>query len=82
MDSRQTLVVLDTFEQMLEELYKSNGKVALLYDDNGITRAEGYIREYISGENQKNMVLDSGATIAIKKIVAVNGVFLSDYSEC
>lgn len=82
MDSRKTLVVAETFRKMLLELYHSKVKASLLYDDHGLTRAEDYISDYKDDGENSYILLGSGEKIMIHSVIAVNGTFLSQYSEC
>jgi hypothetical protein len=82
MDKRKTLIVTETFQKMLLELYQANAKAALLYDDQGMTRAEDFIVEYEENGNKSYIILENGQKIMVNSIIAVNGTFLSDYSEC
>jgi hypothetical protein len=82
MDIRQTLVVHATFIQMLNQLKESHHTAALLFDDQGLTREEGLISQIVEDEKGTLVQLDNGRLIPLHSIVAVNGVFLSDYSEC
>lgn len=82
MDKRKTLIVTETFQKMLLELYQANAKAALLYDDHGMTRAEDFIVEYEENGHKSYIILENGQKIMVNSIIAVNGTFLSDYSEC
>lgn len=82
MDIRQTLVVHTTFEQMLNELKENGRPAALLFDEGGLTRHEGTVTQLRDEAGIMNVHLSDGKIIPLKAIVAVNGVFLSDYSEC
>ena len=82
MDSRKTLIVTETFQKMLLELYQSKTKASLLYDDHGLTRAEDYISEFKDNGADSYIILENGEKIPVHTIIAVNGTFLSQYSEC
>lgn len=82
MDSRKTLVVAETFRQMLLELFHSKTKASLLYDDEGLSRAEDYISDIKDDGTDSFIILGNGQKIPINTIIAVNGTFLSQYSEC
>jgi hypothetical protein len=82
MDKRDTLIVHASFLEILESLKASQQKASLLVDDGGIGREEGVIADIIK-EGEKTMIhLNNGSIIKLQNIVAVNGTFLSDYSEC
>lgn len=82
MDSRKTLVSNETFMGMLSGCKENNQKVAMLIDQTGIERREGLIKEIVTNVNEPYIELDNGSIILINTIVAVNGVFISSYSEC
>ncbi|MEI6946283.1 hypothetical protein V9K67_03715 [Paraflavisolibacter sp. H34] len=84
MDIRQTLVVHASFIPLLKQLKESHQKASLLVDENGLSREEGYVAHLLEGEGAEDTLvhLDNGKVITLKSIVAVNGTFLSDYSEC
>ena len=82
MDSRKTLVVTETFKQMLLDLYHAKTRAALLFDDNGLTRAEDFVAEFREDGKDSYIKLENGLEIPVKTIIAVNGTFLSEYSEC
>ncbi|HYH14389.1 MAG TPA: hypothetical protein VD794_04165 [Flavisolibacter sp.] len=82
MDSRATLNVKATFIELMKEAKLSGSKVHLIIDDGGLSREEGFIKS-ISADNEYAIIeLDKGLTIALQKVVAVNGIFLPDYAEC
>ncbi|MCU7549145.1 hypothetical protein OCK74_08465 [Chitinophagaceae bacterium LB-8] len=82
MDSRKTLVVTETFRQILLELHEAKEKASLLYDDDGLTRADDFIQEYKADGDNSYILLENGQKILINRVIAVNGTFLSQYSEC
>lgn len=83
MDCRVTLNENETFLEFLKAYYHSKEKVHLLVDDEGITREEGFIMNMDDGNISSEYIeMDSGIKIPVKKIVAVNGVFLSQFGEC
>jgi hypothetical protein len=82
-DCRVTLNENETFLELLKVYYHSKEKVHLLVDDEGITREEGFIMNMDDGNISSEYIeMDSGIKIPVKKIVAVNGVFLSQFGEC
>jgi len=81
MDIRNTLHTNESFIEVLRESFHSHTKVSLLFDDNGIVRTEGLIKMFSQGP-PATIELDNGLKIEAAKIVAINGLFLSDYSEC
>jgi len=81
-DIRETLPAKGSFHEIILSLYQKKETANILYDDNGLTRANGYIK-YLTEQNEfAYIVLDNGVQININSIVAVNGIFASDYSEC
>lgn len=82
MDKRLTLDIGQTFMELLQQLQSAQIKASMLYDCHGLTRAEGIIREIIFEADQPFVELQSGLTIAVSTIIAVNGIFLPEYSEC
>jgi hypothetical protein len=63
-------------------LYEKKEPANILYDDNGITRASGIITEVSESNQFAYLVLDNGVKINVHAIIAVNGRFAADYSEC
>lgn len=81
-DIRETLSVAEDFYSIILSLYEKKEPVNILFDDNGITRASGNIVELSEQNKIAFLVLDNGTRISINSIVAVNGTFAPDYSEC
>lgn len=82
MDTRKTLDKNETFLVLLQSLFNSQDKASLLVDDNGIIRAEGLITAIYGDAETPYIELDNAMKITLKSIIAVNGTFLPDYSEC
>jgi hypothetical protein len=81
-DIRETLPAKSNFHDIILSLYQKEDLASILYDDNGLTRANGFIK-YLNEQNESAyLVLDNELQININSIVAVNGIFASDYSEC
>jgi hypothetical protein len=80
-DIRETLPEKGNFYEIILSLYQKRGLANILYDDNGLTRAKGYIK-YLNENEFPYLILDNEVQINIISIVAVNGIFASDYSEC
>ena len=81
-DIRETLPAKGSFYDMVLSLWQKKETANILYDDNGLTRANGCIK-YLNEQNESTYLeLDNGVQININLIVAVNGIFASDYSEC
>ena len=82
MDTRITVGDRQSFFQVLEQLHKEQKKASLLYDNNGLTRYEGMISSIVTGSLLPCLRMQDGTEIAISSVVAVNGIFAPDYSEC
>lgn len=81
-DVRQTIGVNASFLPIVQELFESGNKAALLYEDNGVTRANGFITALFEKDGNHFIRLGEQLEIAVKDIYAINGTFASDYSEC
>ncbi|WP_295117994.1 hypothetical protein [uncultured Chitinophaga sp.] len=82
MDTRETIPTGGSFYDLLLDLYKQQKNTSVLYDDNGITRANGLITEMFEKEGKQWVRLSDGAEIRIDTLQAVNGIFSAGYSEC
>jgi hypothetical protein len=82
MDTRETIPTGGSFYPLVMELYEQKQRAAILYDDNGVTRANGYIESVFEREDKQWLKLDDQTEIRIDKLYAINGTFSSDYSEC
>lgn len=82
MDSRITLNVDETFLEIVESSFKQKGKVYLLLDEKGIVRSEGFILSIHKCPSGISIELEDGKKINLKDIVALNGIFRSEYGEC
>lgn len=84
MDQRQTFDSLQKLKTLLQDLYQQQEKAAFLLDQEGLTRMEGRITaiEEQSSPGLTTIVLDQGNQFLLKQVIAVNGQFRSDYSEC
>ena len=82
MDTRLTLNDKQSFFQLLKQLHADQSKVSLLYDNNGLTRYEGMISSILTNSLPPCLRMQDGSQIAISSVVAVNGIFAPDYSEC
>lgn len=81
-DTRETIGVNDTFNQMVRELFESKTVASILYENNGVTRANGLITELVERDGKLVLTLEDGTTIDTTTLHAVNGTFSADYSEC
>jgi hypothetical protein len=83
MDCRVTLNQNETFLELLKAYFHSKEKVHLLVDNDGITREEGFIVNVNDSQvSSEHIEMDNGIEIPVKKIIAVNGVFLPEFGEC
>lgn len=81
-DTRKTLPPKGSFHELIVALYEQQQTASVLYEDNGVTRANGLIRELFEKDGEKWFRLADGTDIRIDSLYAVNGTFSSDYSEC
>jgi hypothetical protein len=81
-DVRETLPVHGNFYSLILSLFENRETANILFDNNGITRANGLIKEISERNKSQFLVLDNDLKIGIHSIIAVNGIFSSDYSEC
>jgi Mg2+/Co2+ transporter CorC len=78
MDKRETFDNLQKLKTILAALQQHH--VSLLLDNEGLSRMEGIIT---SMDERTDVITINGTnTISLNHIVAVNGQFRSDYSEC
>ena len=82
MDTRATIPPGGSFYPVIMELYEKKQIAAILYDDNGVTRANGLIESIFERDGKRWFRLEDQTEIRIDKLYAVNGLFSSDYSEC
>jgi hypothetical protein len=82
MDLRTTLSVNGSFIEMLMDFKKRGTKAEMILDINGLERAEGVIKQIYPDDPNPYLVLQDGRTIVEKTIVALNGIFRTEYSEC
>lgn len=84
MDQRATFHNLPELLSIVLDLFKQKQKASSLIDADGLTRIEGTI-SFIKQENnvgKTTITIDNMTEITIEQIIAVNGLFRSDYSEC
>ena len=82
MDKRTTVTRGDSFLGILTKLKKDKLKASMLLDCKGLIRAEGIVSDIVSNVDQPYVILQSGVKIDLSTIVAINGIFSSEYSEC
>jgi hypothetical protein len=84
MDQRATFESLSQLLSIVSDLFVQKQNASFLVDINGLTRMEGKI-SFIKREkdvSKTTITIDNRSEITINQIVAVNGLFHSDYSEC
>jgi hypothetical protein len=81
-DTRKTIPGNGSFYPVVKELFESKQNAGILYEDNGVTRANGYITALFDKDGKSWIKLDGHLEIAVDQLYAVNGTFSSDYSEC
>lgn len=81
-DKRQTVTSPADFYPIVKDLFAARQKVSVLYEDAGVTRANGNITAIYEKEGVQWMQLNETTNIRIDQLYAVNGTFTSDYSEC
>ncbi len=84
MDQRQTFSDAYELLSFIETLQKDAAKASLLIDNDGLERLEGIITG-ITGNDDPNktcITIDTKQEVTLDDIIAVNGLFRSDYSEC
>ena len=82
MDCRLTLRTDETFLETLTSACEKKNNVYLLLDENGLVHVEGIVKTISTDSSSKMLELQNGRKIDIKFIVAVNGFFLPEYTEC
>ena len=86
MDQRQTFDNYQTLKAILFSLRQQNEKASFLVEQEGLTRVEGTIAaiedEPSTGQVMVTINNHPSAAILLKDIIAVNGIFRSDYTEC
>lgn len=82
MDTRTTIPTGGSFFPLILELFEKKQDAALLYEDNGVTRANGIIESVFDRDGQRWLRLEDQTEVRIDKLYAVNGTFSADYSEC
>ena len=82
MDCRDTLGSGDSFNTILRNCANTSQKVAMVLDVDGLTRAEGFIQAVELDTANPYIALNDGRRISCNSIVAINGIFLDQYSQC
>lgn len=87
MDQRQTFENLDELKIILSSLHASQVVVSLLLDREGLTRMEGIITTIDDRNNSLaattfTITSSNEDVISFREVIAVNGIFRSEYTEC
>lgn len=83
MDVRNTVVTPEIFLAELAEYQENHHEVSLIIDKDGLTRVTGHIVCIHADENILKTRIDvEDSSFLLEELVAVNGLFRSDYSEC
>lgn len=80
-DVRQTVAAASDFLPILQQLFEQRKPAAILYEDGGVTRANGQI-ERLYEKDGTHWIKVEGKDIPTTSLYAVNGLFTADYSEC
>jgi hypothetical protein len=84
MDKRETFDDLQKLKAILKIIRQQQSKASFLIDDNGLVRIDGVV-SFIDEQADLNFavaIINGNNNILLKQIIAVNGQFRSDYSEC
>ena len=81
-DTRETLPANGSFYELVMTLFQQKQHAAMLYEDNGVTRANGFIIDVFEKDGKHWLRMEDKLEIEIGKIHAINGLFSSDYSTC
>lgn len=81
-DTRETLPAKGSFYEIVMKLFQQKQHAAMLYEDGGVTRANGFITDVFEKDGKHWLRMEDKLEIEISKIYAINGLFSSDYSEC
>ncbi|TCJ12105.1 hypothetical protein EPD60_16255 [Flaviaesturariibacter flavus] len=85
MDHRLTFASLDELKNIVSGIQQSKTKASLLLDRAGLTRMEGTITDVEEDKTAPDRTafrITGGERIALNEVIAINGIFRSDYSEC
>ena len=87
MDQRQTFENPEVLKALLQDLHLARAPVSLLLDRDGLTRREGLITavdDHSKPVTAATFTMNNrvGDPISLQEVIAVNGIFRSDYTEC
>ncbi|RYG42941.1 MAG: hypothetical protein EOO01_22160 [Chitinophagaceae bacterium] len=81
-DTRVTIPTGGSFLEIVKDLFEQQQSAGILYENNGVTRANGLITALFEKDGQQWLQLENQLEVALDKLYAVNGTFRADYSEC
>jgi hypothetical protein len=82
MDQR---TIYRNFPELFDLLARLQGvRASFILDHEGLTRLDGTITSLTRAEDvrQSELVLDGGPAFRLDQVIAVNGTFRWDYTEC
>lgn len=83
MDQRHTLRKHEDFHSLLQAAFAQHQTVHLLFDCMGMERRSGRVAALTLEEEQPYLILEAQEEpIYLHEIVAVNGMFRDDFTEC
>ncbi len=84
MDQRITFDSAKSLLYTLSNLQHKKEKVSLLIDLKGLTRLEGYIVNIEEQQPLEKILIkvNNADAFLLEQVIAVNGIFRSEYSEC
>ena len=84
MDLRSTFQDIREVLDTITDLLQRDQKAALIIDKDGLTRVEGFVTRVDVKHNiaETEVSIDSADSFLLEQVIAVNGIFRSDYSEC
>jgi len=84
MDRRSTFKNYEQLFSIFSSIQQQQQPASLLIDEDGLTRAEGKITHIEQSDDvaESTITIDNKQQITLKQVIAVNGLFRDDYSEC
>jgi hypothetical protein len=84
MDQRTTFKDVDQLMDIINVVFKEKAKASFIIDKEGLTRMEGLITnvEHNTSSARTVVHLQPSNYFHLDEVIAINGIFRSDYSEC
>ena len=84
MDQRTTFEDLNQLLAIVSDLHQHKEKASFIVDNDGLARIDGIITAIVPNDTIKKTSIHIHPTtrVQLENIIAVNGIFRSDYSEC